>query len=141
MTEFSYSCRPYGEDHKLGIVDGDTLDIEIDLGFHQFNVTRVRLSGVDTAEIYGISKHSQQYRKGMDHKRFVKQWISEGIDAMGMGEDADAYDRKWPFEFISTEYDRTDVYGRSVGVIKRKADNEKLNVALIDQFPEVHSDY
>lgn len=35
------------------VVDGDTYDLEIDLGFHQYGILRFRLLGVDTPEKYG----------------------------------------------------------------------------------------
>lgn len=40
----------YYVDSVNGIVDGDTIDVSIDLGFHLFYRTRVRLAGVDTPE-------------------------------------------------------------------------------------------
>ena len=36
--------------HVLKVVDGDTIDVHIDLGFSIWFKTRMRLLGVDTAE-------------------------------------------------------------------------------------------
>jgi micrococcal nuclease len=35
----------------LNIVDGDTIDVEIDLGFYMYFRTRLRLSGINTPEL------------------------------------------------------------------------------------------
>lgn len=63
------------------VVDGDTLDIifSVDVGFksviqvHQ----RVRLSIIDTPEIYGVSKGSEQYEKGIRMKNKMEQLLED----------------------------------------------------------------
>ena len=57
------------------IVDGDTYDLEIDLGFRQYGVYRFRLADVDTPEIYGVSKDSEEYERGIRASRFVAEWF------------------------------------------------------------------
>lgn len=42
--------REYKRCKVVKVVDGDTFDAHIDLGFHCFCVVRIRLSGVDTPE-------------------------------------------------------------------------------------------
>lgn len=37
------------------VVDGDTYDVMIDLGFYIYHKIRIRLRGVDTPEIYGAN--------------------------------------------------------------------------------------
>ena len=39
----------------LGVVDGDTLDVMVDLGFRAYQKIRVRLHGIDTPEVYGVN--------------------------------------------------------------------------------------
>lgn len=51
------------------VVDGDTLDLAIDLGFECTLVTRVRLLGLNTPEVVGASKP-----QGLASKLFVQQW-------------------------------------------------------------------
>ena len=52
---------------KLGrVVDGDTMDVVIDLGFYVTMRERVRLKGINTPEIYKVPKNSEEYKKGMD---------------------------------------------------------------------------
>ena len=57
------------------VVDGDTLDLEINLGFHVHHRVRVRLLGVDTPETFGVKKESEEYRKGLAAKHFVLDWL------------------------------------------------------------------
>ena len=45
------------------VVDGDTLDVLIDLGFYIRIKERIRHEGVDTPEIYGIPQDSEEYRR------------------------------------------------------------------------------
>lgn len=53
------------------VVDGDTYDLEIDLGFYQFGVYRVRLLGVDTPEVYGRNASEE----GRAASQYVKTWF------------------------------------------------------------------
>lgn len=59
------------------VVDGDTMDIRIDLGFQIYTKVRVRLHGVDTPETYGVKKESEEYAAGMKAKEFVLGWLSD----------------------------------------------------------------
>ena len=67
--------------HDLGVVDGDTLDVTVDLGFQTRRNVRLRLYGVDTAEIYGVDDTSDEYERGMTHARFVADWLDDARDA------------------------------------------------------------
>ena len=58
------------------VVDGDTYDIEIDLGFYQFGVYRIRLLGYDTPEIYGRYATEQ----GPEARDYVLGWVTEHGD-------------------------------------------------------------
>jgi len=44
----------------INIVDGDTFDVEIDLGFHIKLIQRVRLDGVDTPELNSSDVETRQ---------------------------------------------------------------------------------
>lgn len=96
-------------------VDGDTLDLKVDLGFSIHNHIRVRLADVDTAEIYGVKKDSDEYQRGIEHKNFVEEWF----------EDKDQLT-------VRTEKDRTGKYGRYIARVY--ADAECLNDRLIEEF-------
>jgi micrococcal nuclease len=67
----------------LRVVDGDTLDLMIDLGFRVFAKHRVRLHGIDTPETYGVKKESEEYKAGMAAKEFVESWLrNEGGEVL-----------------------------------------------------------
>lgn len=114
------------------VVDGDTLDLEIDLGFGitlTGDEARVRLLGIDTAETYGVPRDSDEYAAGQQHKAFVVEWVEGG------GED------EWPFFLETTKDDERGKYGRWLATILRRSDDAVLNDDLIDEFGDaVRSD-
>lgn len=59
------------------IVDGDTYDLEIDLGLRIFSRARVRLAGVNTPETFGVKRGSAEWKRGDAAKRFVSAWFEE----------------------------------------------------------------
>ncbi len=58
----------------LAVIDGDTIDVDIDLGFDISITKRVRLAGIDTPE----SRTSDKYEKtlGLESKAMLKQKLS-----------------------------------------------------------------
>jgi micrococcal nuclease len=58
----------------LAVIDGDTIDVEIDLGFDISITKRVRLAGIDTPE----SRTADKYEKslGLESKALLKQRLS-----------------------------------------------------------------
>ena len=64
------------------VVDGDTLDVVIDLGFYIRIKERIRLEGVDTPEIYGVPQDSEEYRRGMEAKKYVERRLNENGNQM-----------------------------------------------------------
>lgn len=52
----------------IKVVDGDTLDLEIDLGFGIKKIDRFRLYGIDTPETYGKNRSE----KGKEATAYVK---------------------------------------------------------------------
>ena len=57
------------------VVDGDTVDVFIDLGFNIFHVERLRLNRVDAPETLTKDKNEKKY--GMEAKSFVSDWLKE----------------------------------------------------------------
>ena len=104
------------------IVDGDTVDVLCDLDFNTWRKVRLRLNGVDTAEIYGVKKESDEYKLGIKHKNFVESWVEDGK-------------ANWPGDraFIVTP-DGQGKYGRWVATVQRKCDGQGLSRALADEF-------
>jgi micrococcal nuclease len=58
----------------IAVIDGDTIDVDIDLGFDISITKRVRLAGIDTPE----SRTSDKYEKtlGLESKAMLKQRLS-----------------------------------------------------------------
>lgn len=56
------------------VVDGDTLDLELDLGFSVHTIQRVRLIGIDTPEI--ASKDAGDRERAKAAREFVAAWCS-----------------------------------------------------------------
>ena len=63
--------------HLVRVVDGDTLDLRVDLGFNVRLDLRVRLWGVDTPEKYGVRKGTPEHQRGEAASAFTAQWLGE----------------------------------------------------------------
>jgi len=95
------------------VIDGDTIDLLVDLGFKTMIHLRVRLYGVDTPELN--SRDEEQRKLAKLAKRYVQKQCPEG----------------------STVYlyaYKTGKYGRWLGTVFNDADAEKsINDLLIDE--------
>jgi len=58
------------------IVDGDTVDVIIDLGFSIHFSTRVRLYGIDTPE--SRTRDKDEKVRGFLSKDYLKEWLDQG---------------------------------------------------------------
>lgn len=54
----------------IHVVDGDTVDVTIDLGFFVTTTQRVRLAGINTPEIRGGTKTA-----GLVSKSYTETWV------------------------------------------------------------------
>ncbi|WP_318567868.1 hypothetical protein [Salinigranum marinum] len=107
------------------VVDGDTLDLGIDLGFGVSltgDEARVRLRGVDTAETFGVPKDSEEYAAGQRQKAFVEEWVDETDE------------REWPVFVETAKDDQRGKYGRWLAVVQRRTDGAVLNDDLVAAF-------
>ena len=98
------------------VVDGDTYDLRVDLGFHVSKQIRIRMLGIDTHETYGVKKESDEYKQGMVEKQFVEDWFDE----------ADSI-------FVETEKDGKGKYGRWLARVFNES-GESLNATLVEEF-------
>jgi len=60
------------------VVDGDTVDFNIALGFDIETFKRVRLFGVDAPEIHGVKKTSKEYTEGKKAAEYVESVLPPG---------------------------------------------------------------
>ncbi len=78
---FEYKCK------VTNIVDGDTVDIDIDLGFGVWlNDQRIRLYGIDTPESRTSDDVEKKY--GLAAKEFLKKWLDGGDISIKTHKDA-----------------------------------------------------
>ena len=66
MADFSYRVNKVTK-----VVDGDTIDVVIDLGFDIMYKSRVRLFGIDTPESRTRDKVEKKY--GLLSKKFLQE--------------------------------------------------------------------
>tara|TARA_Y100000768_G_scaffold315827_1_gene250812 strand:+ start:1067 stop:1411 length:345 start_codon:yes stop_codon:yes gene_type:complete len=59
----------------LRVVDGDTLDAQIDLGFDTHKVIRIRLVGINTPE--SRTRDLEEKARGLAAKQFVKDTLAK----------------------------------------------------------------
>ena len=114
MTE-TYPAR------VLDVVDGDTLDVVVDLDLGMRRVLTLRLDGVDTHETYGVDHDSEEYEKGKREAAYVREWLP----AEGPGE--------WP---LSVSISERGKYGRYIATVER-GDGAVLNDDLCERFEGV----
>ncbi len=57
----------------LKVIDGDTVDVLIDLGFKIYITQRIRLVGIDAPETR--TKDIEEKKKGLDSKEFVQRFL------------------------------------------------------------------
>ena len=99
--------------HK--VVDGDTIDVDIDLGFDVSLAKRVRLAGVDTPE----SRTKDEYEKklGLEAKEWLKHHLEGATDII-----------------IKTQLpDSTEKYGRILGWLYINNETSSLNERMIQE--------
>lgn len=82
----------------LNVIDGDTVDLMIDLGFNIHHKIRVRLYGVNTPE--SRTSNKEEKALGLKAKDFTKDWLTS---------------HKWVY--VNTIPDKNDKYGRILAKI------------------------
>ena len=107
------------------VVDGDTLDLRIDLGFGVIltgDEARVRLRDIDTAEIFGSRKGSEEHAAGQRQKAFVEEWVAQ------------AETQQWSVLVQTWKDDERGKYGRWLAEIIRRHDGANLGDDLVEEF-------
>lgn len=104
------------------VIDGDTLDVLIDLGFNISVKERVRLLGVDTPEVFG----QNAVNAGKDASEFTKLWVDIGQHTKGH------------FELHSKKYNAREKYGRCLGTIKFVSESGQIKDLVQDLLDAGH---
>lgn len=106
----------------VDVVDGDTIDVIVDLGFHITREIRLRLKRVDTHETYGVDHDSDEYRRGARETEFVEDWLPDGDEG------------DWP---LVVRTNKRGKYGRYLAEVERRPDGAVLNDDLLETFDDV----
>ena len=81
------------------VVDGDTIDIVIDLGFNLSKKERVRLAGIDTPE--SRTRDLKEKELGIEAKEFLERRLSDGENLKVKTEKDGKYGRMLGWIYIS----------------------------------------
>ena len=96
------------------VVDGDTIDVLIDLGFDIIFGSRVRLAGIDTPE--SRTKDLAEKALGLEAKEYLKKSLKDAKSVV-----------------IKTEkMDSSEKYGRILGWVYINGDTISLNDMMIN---------
>ena len=97
-----------------GVVDGDTIDVLIDLGFDILFASRVRLAGIDTPE--SRTKDLVEKALGLESKEYLKKALKDAKSVV-----------------IKTEkMDSSEKYGRILGWVYVDGNTVSLNDMMIN---------
>lgn len=106
---YEYNCK------ILRIVDGDTVDVDIDLGFGVWmHKERVRIVGIDTPESRTKDKEEKVF--GLAAKEYLKGLLPIGS-----------------MQIIKTQKDKTGKFGRILGdfIIEHKDDKNNFSTKSV----------
>jgi micrococcal nuclease len=96
------------------VVDGDTIDVIIDLGFDILFASRVRLAGIDTPESRTTDKAEKAL--GLEAKEYLKKQLKDAKTTI-----------------IRTEkMNSSEKYGRILGWVYVNGESESLNNKMIN---------
>jgi micrococcal nuclease len=96
------------------VVDGDTIDVVIDLGFDILFASRVRLAGIDTPESRTTNKAEKAL--GVEAKEYLKKHLKDAKSVV-----------------IRTEkMDSSEKYGRILGWVYVNGESESVNNKMIN---------
>ena len=105
---YTYNCK------IVKVIDGDTVDIDIDLGFSVWlHKQRIRLYGIDTPESRTRDKEEKKY--GLLAKKQIQFWLP-----------------KSSFQTLITIKDKTGKFGRILGKFKINDTTAILNDWMVE---------
>ena len=93
------------------IIDGDTIDVDIDLGFSLTKKERIRLAGIDTPETR--TKEYEEKKLGVD----AKEYLAMRMDAC---------------ENLIVKTEKDGKYGRMLGWFFGNKAKKSINLEMVD---------
>ena len=113
------SCYNFRVTEINKVLDGDTIDVTIDLGFDLYKKERVRIAGVDTPE--ERTRDLEEKELGID----ATNWLKEKLESTLAGDDELT---------IRTElHGGVGKYGRLLGWLYVGEESISLNEQMIDE--------
>lgn len=106
------------------VVDGDTIDVVIDLGFKITTNQRIRLAGINTPETFTVKRDSEEYQKGLASKQYLEHRLA-----------ANNYEIQLETEKV------TEKYGRYIGTIWLADSEVTLNDEMVEKGFAVYMKY
>jgi len=104
----------YFVEEVKNVVDGDTIDVVIDLGFDILFASRVRLAGIDTPESRTTDKAEKIL--GLEAKEYLKKQLKDAKSVV-----------------IRTEkMNSSEKYGRILGWVYVNGESESVNNKMIN---------
>jgi micrococcal nuclease len=104
----------YFVEEVKNVVDGDTIDVVIDLGFDILFASRVRLAGIDTPESRTTDKAEKAL--GLEAKEYLKKQLKDAKSVV-----------------IRTEkMNSSEKYGRILGWVYVNGESESVNNKMIN---------
>jgi len=97
----------------INVVDGDTFDAEVMVGFDITVTLRFRLSGVDTPEIHGVPRESQEWQAGQRAFKRVKELLEGHVVT------------------LETIKDKKGKYGRYLAKVKLMLNGEQCDLSSL----------
>lgn len=107
---YQYKCK------VLKVIDGDTVDVEVDLGFDIRAKMRFRLAGINAPEM------------NTPEGKQAREWLIKEMPV----------DAEFTVETIK---DRKEKYGRYLGTFYSKLDIVSINVRIVDAGHAVRAEY
>ena len=107
-SRFWYSAK------VLKVIDGDTIDLMVDVGFNIHHKIRVRLYGVNTPE--SRTKDLAEKQIGMKAKEFTQDWTTRHADV-----------------YVHTVAGKDDKYGRILALIYSAEDIKSDSTACLNE--------
>jgi len=102
----------------IKVVDGDTVDLFVDTGFHGYHLLRVRVLAIDTAELHDKDEDQRSLA------RQAKKVVQELLECEEPTTQVDL--NRWP---LRIETRKADSFGRWLARITLVRDGEEINLA------------
>lgn len=102
------------------IIDGDTVDVSIDLGFKTYTKQRLRLARIDAPEMFGVKHSSEEYESGKKAKAYLESLIPPGT-------------------MVTIKSEKTGKFGRYIAEIQ--VDEVNVNDHMVKKGYAEYEDY